>query len=65
MNNDRITKAWNVLREKGWSDLIETRHRKNVIKDLKEGVPGITQEEIQSILDICLWLIKFQILKLI
>jgi hypothetical protein len=56
MNNDRITKAWNVLREKGWSDhLIETRHKKNVIKDLKEGVHGITQEEIQSILDICLW----------
>lgn len=55
MNNDRITKAWNVLREKGWSDLIETRYRKNVIKDLKEGVPGITQEEIQSILDVCLW----------
>lgn len=55
MNNENITRAWKVLQEKGWSDLIESRYKKNVIKDLKEGVPGITQEEIQTILDVCLW----------
>lgn len=55
MCNERITKAWKVLRENGWSDLIATKHKDEVIETLKEGVDGITEEEIDSILEICLW----------
>lgn len=55
MNTDNITQAWKVLREKGWTDLIDKKHKNTVVKDLKEGVPGITQEEIQHILEVCLW----------
>jgi hypothetical protein len=55
MNTENVTKAWKVLQEKGWSDLIDKKHKKDVIKDLKDGIPDITQEEIQHILDVCLW----------
>lgn len=55
MNTENITRAWKVLKEKGYSDLIDKKHKNNVVKDLKEGVPGITQEEIQHILEVCLW----------
>ena len=55
MNTENVTKAWKVLQEKGWPDLIDKKHKKDVIKDLKEGVPGITQEEIDEILNVCLW----------
>ena len=55
MCNERITKAWKVLRENGWSDLIEAKHKNEVIATLKEGVAGITEDEINSILEICLW----------
>ena len=44
-----------MLRENGWSDLIATKHKNEVIATLKEGVDGITEEEINSILEICLW----------
>jgi len=54
-NSENITRAWKVLEEKGWSDLIDKKWKKDVIKDLKEGVPGITQEEIQHVLEVCLW----------
>lgn len=55
MNTENITKAWKVLEEKGWSDLIDKRWEQEVIHDLKEGVPGITNEEIDDILSVCLW----------
>lgn len=55
MNTENVTKAWKVLQEKGWSDLIDKKFKKDVIRDLKDGVPNITQEEIQHVLDVCLW----------
>ena len=55
MCNERITKAWKVLREHGWSDLIATKQKNEVIATLKESVAGITEDEINSILEICLW----------
>lgn len=55
MNTENVTKAWKVLQEKGWSDLIDKRYKKDVIKDLKDSIPNITQEEIQHVLDVCLW----------
>ena len=55
MCNERIAKSWKVLRENGWSDLIAAKHKNEVIATLKEGVAEITEEEIDSILEICLW----------
>lgn len=54
MKRDRLAEGYKLLENKGWSDLIDKRWEKDVIKDLKE-VEGITDEEIANILDTVLW----------
>lgn len=51
---DRIAEGYKLLEEKGWTDLIDEKWRKDVIKDLQE-VEGITNEEIVHILETVLW----------
>ena len=51
---DRIRQGFKVLEDAGWSDLINKKWKKDVIKELKT-VPDITEEEIQEILDVVLW----------
>ena len=51
---DRIAEGYKLLEEKGWTDLIDKKWRKDVIKDLQE-VDGITDEEINEILETVLW----------
>lgn len=54
MKRDKIAEGYQLLESKGWSDLIDKRFRKEVIKDLQE-VEGITNEEITHILETVLW----------
>ena len=54
MKRDRIAEGYKLLEDKGWSDLIDRRWKEDVIKDLKE-VDGITDEEIEHILETVLW----------
>ena len=54
MKWDRIAEGYRLLENKGWSDLIDERRRGDVIKDLQE-VEGITDEEINEILETVLW----------
>ena len=54
MKRDRIAEGYKLLEDKGWSDLIDVKWRDTVIKDLKE-VDGITDEEINEILETVLW----------
>lgn len=51
---DRIRQGFKVLEDAGWSDLIDKKWKKDVIKELKT-VSDITDEEIQEILDVVLW----------
>ena len=51
MNNDRITKAWNVLREKGWSDLIDKKWKKDVTNTLKNNFPDMDKETLEHVLE--------------
>lgn len=51
---DRIRQGFKVLEDNGWSDLIDKKWEKDVIKELKT-IPDITNEEIQEILDVVLW----------
>lgn len=53
--NDNITNAFRCLEAAGWSDLIDKRWKNDVVKELKEGVPGITDDEIKQILEVVLW----------
>ena len=51
---DKITEGLQELERKGWSDIIDSRWREEVIKDLKE-ITDITDEDINEILKIVLW----------
>lgn len=51
---DRIRQGFKVLEDAGWSDLIDKKWKKDVIKELKT-VPDITDEEINEILETVLW----------
>ena len=51
---DRIRQGFKVLENNGWSDLIDKKWKKDVIKELKT-VPDITDEEIEEILNVVLW----------
>ena len=54
MERNRIAEGFKLLENKGWSDLIDKKWKKDVIKELQE-VEGITEEEINEILEIVLW----------
>ena len=51
---DKIRQGFKVLENNGWSDLIDKKWKKDVIKELKK-VPDITEEEIEEILNVVLW----------
>jgi len=55
MERDRIAEGFKQLENAGWSDLIDKKWKKTVIEELKNNVSGITEEEIQEILDVVLW----------
>lgn len=54
MKRDRIAEGYRLLENKGWSDLIDRKWKEDVTKDLQE-VDGITDEEINEILETVLW----------
>lgn len=54
MEKDKLSEGYRLLESKGWTDLIDKRFRKEVIKDLQK-VEGITNEEITHILETVLW----------
>jgi hypothetical protein len=54
MERNRIAEGFKLLENKGWSDLIDKKWKKEVIKELQE-VEGITEEEINEILETVLW----------
>lgn len=54
MKKDKLSEGYRLLENKGWSDLIDRKWRDYVIKDLQE-VDGITDEEINEILETVLW----------
>ena len=54
MKTDRIAKGYKLLENKGWSDLIDKKWKNDVIRELQE-VEGITNDEINEILETVLW----------
>lgn len=54
MTRNLIREGYQLLENKGWGDLIDGRWKEDVIKDLQE-VDGITDEEINEILETVLW----------
>lgn len=54
MKRDRIAEGYRLLENKGWTDLIDRKFREEVINDLQK-IDGITEEEINEILETVLW----------
>ena len=54
MERNRIAEGFKLLEEKGWTDLIDKKWKNDVIKELRK-VEGITEEEINEILETVLW----------
>lgn len=54
MEKNRIAEGFKLLENKGWTDLIDKKWKNDVIKELQE-VEGITEEEINEILETVLW----------
>lgn len=54
MERNRIAEGFKLLENKGWSDLIDRRWKDDVIKELQK-VEGITEKEINEILETVLW----------
>lgn len=54
MERNRIAEGFKLLENKGWTDLIDKKWKNDVIKELQE-VEGITEEEINEILETVLW----------
>ena len=54
MKRDRIAEGYRLLEDKGWTDLIDREFREEVINDLQK-IDGITEKEINEILETVLW----------
>jgi hypothetical protein len=54
MERNKIAEGFKLLENKGWADLIDKKWKNDVIKELQK-VEGITEEEINEILETVLW----------
>ena len=54
MNKDIIREGLLYLQEQGWSDLIDSRWKDDVIKEIKTCIPNISDEDLNEILNLVL-----------
>lgn len=53
-NKDIVREGLLYLQEQGWSDLIDSRWRDDVIKEIKTCIPNISDTDLNEILDLVL-----------
>ena len=53
-NKDIVREGLLCLQEQGWSDLIDSRWRDDVIKEIKTRLPNISDEDLNGILNLVL-----------
>ena len=53
-NRDIVREGLLCLQEQGWSDLIDSRWRDDVIKEIKGRLPNISDEDLNEILKLVL-----------
>lgn len=51
INYDLVSKALTLLENKGWSDLIDKRWRKDITNTLKNKFPDMDKETLEHVLD--------------
>ena len=53
-NKDIVKEGLLCLQEQGWSDLIDSRWRDEVIYEIKSRIPNISDEDLNEILNLVL-----------
>lgn len=53
--DNKVREGLLYLEKKGWSELIDKRWRDDVIAELRNGIPDISDSDILTILDVVLW----------
>lgn len=53
-NRDIVREGLLCLQEEGWSDLIDSRWKDDVIKEVKGRIPNISDEDLNEILNLVL-----------
>lgn len=51
INYDLVSKALIFLENEGWSDLIDKRWKKDIIKTLKNNFPDMDKETLEHVLE--------------
>ena len=51
INYDLVSKALIFLENEGWSDLIDKKWKKEIIKTLKNNFPDMDKETLEHVLD--------------
>ena len=51
INYDLVSKALIFLENEGWSDLIDKKWKKEIIKTLKNNFPDIDKETLEHVLE--------------
>ena len=54
MNKDIVREGLLCLQEQGWSDLIDSRWKDEVIYEIKSRLPNISDEDLNEILKLVL-----------
>lgn len=54
MNDTIVTDVLQYISDIGWSDLIDSRWREELIKDILDGFPDILEDELNEILNVVL-----------
>jgi hypothetical protein len=51
---DNVRNCLLLLEEKGWSELIDSRWKEDVIKEIKNKFPNIPDEDLNEVLNLVL-----------
>lgn len=54
MSKDIIREGLLYLQEQGWSELIDSRWKDDVVKEIKTKLPNISDEDLNEILNLVL-----------
>lgn len=54
MNRDRIREVLLYLEDSGWSDLIDSRWKNDLVKEIMEKFPNIEGEVLEEVLKLVL-----------
>ena len=52
---DMVSKALRLLQDRGWSDLIDKKWKKEITSQIKEEYPNIDHDTLNHVLECVIW----------